>query len=79
LHGQQLHVFRCIWPDKTLSKTLPGFPKEGYDLKGRIQAALDGKRNTGNRLIVFAIKKVENFKAAKEIAISQFQQSIQKI
>lgn len=77
LGKHELHVFRCIWPDKTISKELPEFPKAGYDLGGRIKAAVEGKRNTGNRLIVFAVKEVRNFDMAKTIATQQFITSIQ--
>lgn len=79
LGPRELHVFRCIWPDKSLTTQLPGFPKSGYDLRGRVKAAWDGKRNTGNRLIVFAIKETNDYETAKGIAIRQFKESIQEL
>ncbi len=74
--SQRLYVFRCLWPDKYVTKQFPGFPKTGYDLKGRVSAAFNGERNTGVNMIVIAITGTKNFNEAKEVLGKEFNKKI---
>ncbi len=62
--SRKLFVFRCFWPHKLLPGAKNSFPSGGYDFKGRIQAALEGKRNVGGTMLALASANVESFQTA---------------
>lgn len=63
-NGQPLFVFVCIQEDKRVASG-PADTGE-WNLRGRLQAALDGKRNLGQRLLEVAILGLDDFGRASE-------------
>lgn len=63
-NGQPLFVFVCIQEDK---RVVSGPVDTGeWNLQGRVRAALDGKRNLGQRLLEVAILGLDDFAQASE-------------
>jgi hypothetical protein len=63
-NGRPLFVFVCIQEDKRLPT---GQADTGeWNLRGRLRAALDGKRNLGQRLLELAVLGLEDFYQASE-------------
>ena len=61
---RKLFVFRCFWPHK-LAPGLPNlFPRGGYNFKGRIKAAIEGRRNVGGTMLALALANVESMDTA---------------
>lgn len=52
---QKLFVFRCFWPHRMAAGQRNLFPNGGYSLNGRIQAALEGRRNVGGTMLALAL------------------------
>jgi hypothetical protein len=63
-NGRPLFVFVCIQEDKRLP-TGPADTGE-WNSRGRLRAALDGKRNLGQRLLEIAVFGLEDFSQASE-------------
>jgi hypothetical protein len=63
-NGQPLFVFVCIQEDKRLASG-PADAGE-WNLQGRLRAALEGKRNLGQRLLEIAILGLDDFSQASE-------------
>jgi exosortase len=61
---RKLFVFRCFWPSKLLPGKTNLFPSGGYDFNGRINAALEGRRNVGGTMIALALANVESSQTA---------------
>lgn len=63
-NGRPLFVFVCIQEDKRV----PVGPADTgeWNLRGRLRAALDGKRNLGQRLLELAVLGLEDFSQASE-------------
>jgi hypothetical protein len=62
-NGQPLFVFVCIQEDKRLAS---GAGDTGqWSLGGRLRAALDGKRNLGQRLLELAVLGLNDFDQAR--------------
>jgi hypothetical protein len=51
----KLFVFRCFWPSKLLPGKTNSFPSGGYDFRGRIEAAIEGRRNVGGTMMALAL------------------------
>ena len=58
--NKKLHVFRCFWPDKHFKGKMPSFPSSGYDFRGRIQAAIEGRRNVGGTMLALCIANAKS-------------------
>jgi hypothetical protein len=57
---RKLFVFRCFWP-KRLTPGQPNlFPSGGYNFSGRIDSALEGRRNVGGTMLALALANVES-------------------
>jgi len=63
-NGQPLFVFVCIQEDKRVASGPADIGE--WNLRGRLRAALDGKRNLGQRLLEVAILGLEDFVQASE-------------
>ena len=74
---RKLFVFRCFWPSKLLPGKTNAFPTGGYDVKGRINAALEGRRNVGGTMIALALANVSSRSVAIEKLVTQAQEKIQ--
>jgi exosortase len=62
--GRPLFVFVCIQEDKLAA---PGSgPSEEWSMRGRLLAAIHGKRNLGQRLLEIAVIGLNDFTQAKE-------------
>lgn len=63
-NGRPLFVFVCIQEDKRLASgtTTP----EEWNLRGRLRAALHGKRNLGQRLLEIAVFGLDDFEQATQ-------------
>jgi hypothetical protein len=59
-NSRKLFVFRCFWPKKLLPNQPNEFPRGGYDFNGRINAALEGRRNVGGTMIALALANVDS-------------------
>jgi exosortase len=63
-NGRPLFVFVCIQEDKRVPT---GVADTGdWNLRGRLRAALEGKRNLGQRLLELAVLGLEDFSQASE-------------
>ncbi|MEL0099032.1 MAG: exosortase/archaeosortase family protein, partial [Opitutae bacterium] len=51
---RKLFVFRCFWPHKLAEGQPNLFPRGGYSFDGRIQSALEGRRNVGGTMLALA-------------------------
>lgn len=67
--SRKLYVFRCFWPSKLQPGKRNSFPSGGYDFNGRINAAIDGRRNVGGTMLALALANV----SSTDIALSRFQ------
>jgi hypothetical protein len=63
-NGQPLFVFVCIQEDKRVASGPADIGE--WNLRGRLRAALDGKRNLGQRLLEVAILGLDDFSQASE-------------
>jgi hypothetical protein len=63
-NGRPLFVFVCIQEDKRVASG-PADTGE-WNLRGRLQAAFDGKRNLGQRLLEIAVLGLDDFTPASE-------------
>ena len=61
-NGRPLFVFVCIQEDKRVASSSTDF--EEWNLRGRLRAALHGKRNLGQRLLEIAVSGVDDFAQA---------------
>ena len=68
-----MFVFRCFWPKKILPGKTNLFPADGYDFNGRINAALEGRRNVGGTMLAFAVANVSSQSVAIEKLVSHAQ------
>jgi len=62
--GQPLFVFLCVQEDKRVASG-PADTGE-WNLRGRLRAAVDGKRNLGQRLLEVAVLGFDDFSQASE-------------
>ena len=62
--NHQLFVFRCFWPHKLSSGQPNLFPRGGYSFSGRIDSALEGRRNVGGTMLALALANVNSAKTA---------------
>ena len=62
--SRKLFVFRCFWPNKMLPGATNLFPSGGYDFKGRINAALEGRRNVGGTMLALALANANSLESA---------------
>jgi hypothetical protein len=63
-NGRPLFVFVCIQDDK---RAASGLPDTGdWSPAGRLRAALEGKRNLGQRLLEIAVSGLDDFAQASE-------------
>ena len=65
----KLFVFRCFWPHKLEPSEPNLFPSGGYNFEGRIQSAIEGRRNVGGTMIALALANVNS----SQIAVSKSQ------
>ena len=72
--NSSLHVFRCFWPHKRAKGKMPAFPSSGYDFTGRIQAALEGRRNVGGVMLALCVSNV----SSREEAIAKLHLQVAK-
>jgi hypothetical protein len=63
-NSRKLFVFRCFWPKKILPDQPNLFPHGGYSFDGRINSALEGRRNVGGTMIAIALANVNSFQTA---------------
>ena len=63
-NGRPLFVFVCIQEDKRVASGSTG--SEEWNLRGRLRAALHGKRNLGQRLLEIAVSGLDDFGQATE-------------
>jgi hypothetical protein len=63
-NGRPLFVFVCIQEDKRVASDAT--PSEEWNFRGRVQAALHGKRNLGQRLLELAVSGLDDFTQATE-------------
>ena len=57
---RKLFVFRCFWPYKLAPEQPNLFPRGGYNLKGRIKSAIEGRRNVGGTMLALALANVDS-------------------
>ena len=57
---RKLYVFRCFWPKKLTPGQPNVFPRGGYSFDGRIESALDGRRNVGGTMLALALANVDS-------------------
>ena len=67
---RKLFVFRCFWPKKILPGKTNLFPAGGYDFKGRINAALEGRRNVGGTMLAIAVANAVAVAVARTVMIA---------
>ena len=62
--SRKLFVFRCFWPSKLLPGKKHAFPTGDYDFTGRINAALEGRRNVGGTMLALALANANSYESA---------------
>jgi exosortase len=75
-NGRPLFVFVCIQEDKRAASGSPA--SEEWNLRGRVLAVLEGKRNLGQRLLEIAVSGLDDFAQATE-AVSKTVGAIVKV
>lgn len=63
-NGRPLFVFVCIQEDKRVASSAAD--SEEWNVRGRLRAAFNGKRNLGQRLLEIAVSGVDDFAQATE-------------
>jgi hypothetical protein len=63
-NDRPLFVFVCIQEDKRVASGSTS--SEEWNLRGRLRAAFQGKRNLGQRLLEIAVSGLDDFGQAKE-------------
>jgi exosortase len=63
-NGRPLFVFVCIQEDKRVASTSAGSGE--WNLRGRLRAAWEGKRNLGQRLLELAVSGLDDFEQASK-------------
>lgn len=63
-YQSKLFVFRCFWPHKIEEGKPNLFPQGGYNFDGRIQSAIEGRRNVGGTMLALSIANIESMKSA---------------
>ena len=61
---RKLFVFRCFWPHKLALGQPNFFPRGGYNFSGRIDSALEGRRNVGGTMLALALANVDSSQTA---------------
>ena len=61
---RKLFVFRCFWPHKLALGEVNSFPQGGYSFEGRVDSALEGRRNVGGTMLALALANVDSFQTA---------------
>ena len=61
---RKLFVFRCFWPHKLAVGKPNLFPSGGYSFSGRIDSALEGRRNVGGTMLALALANVDSAQTA---------------
>ena len=61
---RKLFVFRCFWPHKLAPGQPNLFPRGGYNFKGRVKAAIAGRRNVGGTMLALALANVDSAQTA---------------
>ena len=61
---RKLFVFRCFWPNKLTPGQPNLFPSDGYSFDGRINSALEGRRNVGGTMLALALANVDSTETA---------------
>ena len=63
-YQSKLFVFRCFWPHKAAEGKPNLFPQGGYNFDGRIQSAIEGRRNVGGTMLALSIANIESMESA---------------
>jgi hypothetical protein len=63
-NGRPLFVFVCIQEDKRV--TASSTDSDEWNVRGRLRAAFQGKRNLGQRLLEIAVSGLDDFAQATE-------------
>ena len=63
-NSRKLFVFRCFWPKKLLPSQPNEFPRGGYSFNGRINSAMEGRRNVGGTMLALALANVDSQQTA---------------
>ncbi|MEC8043298.1 MAG: exosortase/archaeosortase family protein [Verrucomicrobiota bacterium] len=63
-YQSKLFVFRCFWPHKIAEGKPNLFPQGGYNFDGRIQSAIEGRRNVGGTMLALSIANIDSMESA---------------
>lgn len=77
-NGRPLFVFVCIQEDKRVASASGSKASGEWNLRGRLRAAFQGKRNLGQRLLEIAVLGVDDFAQASE-GVAQTVSAIVKV
>jgi len=77
-HGVPLHIFYCYWDARSNYDTVAAAEEEDWSARGRVRAALRGRREIGAQMIEVGIWGCENDAEAESNLGRQLEQTIRK-
>ena len=70
-HGAALHVFYCYWDARSSYENAEAAEEEDWTARGRLRAAIRGRRELGAQMLEIAVWGVEDDRAANEALLQQ--------
>jgi len=74
--GTPLHVFYCYWDARSSYENVAAAEEEDWTARGRLRAALRGRRETGAQMLEVVVWGYEDDKAASQVLQRQLAQII---
>jgi exosortase len=75
-HGAPLHVFYCYWDARSSYENVAAAEEEDWTARGRVHAALRGRRETGAQMLEVAVWGYNDDNAASQVLQRQLAQII---
>jgi exosortase len=70
-HGTPLHVFYCYWDARSSYETVTTAEFEDWSIRGRLRAALEGRRDIGAQMFELVVWGYQDDKEANEVLVRE--------
>jgi exosortase len=75
-HGRPLHVFYCYWDARSSYETVAAAESEDWSARGRVRAALQGRREIGAQMLEIVVWGYDDDNEAREALLRELNQVI---
>ncbi|HEY6071580.1 MAG TPA: hypothetical protein VIU85_09420, partial [Chthoniobacterales bacterium] len=75
-HGRPLHVFYCYWDARSSYETVAAAESEDWSARGRVRAALQGRREIGAQMLEIVVWGYDDDNEAGEALLRELNQVI---